>query len=229
MPTEVKICGLSDEEGVDAALAAGADFVGFVFFRRTPRYVPPARAADLAQRARGKALITALAVDADDGLFAEIAEVVQPDLLQLHGAEIPERVEAIKALTGIPVMKAVGVSAREDLYAAARYRHADRLLIDAKPPRDATRPGGNAIRVEWAILDGFTPAQPWLLAGGLNPNNVVEALVTSGARGVDVSSGVESAPGRKDPALIHAFVRAVRDFDRSRAAPAARRTEAVAS
>jgi phosphoribosylanthranilate isomerase len=213
MPTEVKICGLSDEEGVDAALDAGADFVGFVFFPRSPRNVTPERAAQLARRARGRARVVAVSVDADDALLAEIAEMLTPDLLQLHGGETPERTIAIRALTQRPVMKVVGIGAPADLDIAASYSAADRLLFDTRPPAQATRPGGHGMAFDRAILHGFACPQPWLLAGGLTPGNVVAALQASGAPGVDVSSGVESAPGKKNPDLIRAFVAAVRAFD----------------
>ncbi len=214
MPTEVKICGLSEEESVDAALEAGADFVGFVFFARSPRNLSLTRAATLADRARGKAGLVALSVDADDAFLAAIAEALAPDLLQLHGRETPERAAAVRAATGRPVMKVVSVAVGADLAATRTYTAADRFLIDAKPPKDATRPGGNARTFDWSILDGFVPEKPWLLAGGLDPQNVAEALRVTGAPGVDVSSGVESAPGKKDPALIRAFIQAVRDHDR---------------
>jgi phosphoribosylanthranilate isomerase len=210
MPTEVKICGLSDAEAVDAAVEAGADFVGFVFFRPSPRHVGIAEAAALAQMARGRARVVALTVDADDALLGEINQAVRPDLWQLHGRESPERVAAVRALTGKPVMKAIAVGERGDLAAVESYRVADRLLMDAKAPRDATRPGGNALPFDWSILHEFAFPRPWLLAGGLRPDNVAEALAASRAAGVDVSSGVEWALGRKDPALIHAFVKAVR-------------------
>ena len=214
MPTEVKICGLSDEESVDAALDAGADFVGFVFFPRSPRNVAFNRAVALAARARGRARVVALTVDADDALLGAVANALRPDFLQLQGNETPERVAATRLLTGLPIMKALGISDRSDVAAIDRYGEADRLLLDAKPPRDASRPGGNAIAFDWTLLDGFSCRQPWLLAGGLNAENVAAALTATAAPGVDVSSGVENAPGRKDPGLIHAFVRAVRAFDR---------------
>ena len=210
MPTEIKICGLSDEESVDAALAAGADFVGFVFFARSPRNVTLDRAAALAARARGRAAIVALTVDAADSALGEIAATLRPDLLQLHGGETPERVGVIRASTRRPVMKVVGVAGAEDLAGLGAYELADRFLLDAKPPRDASRPGGNGEAFDWSLLRGFAPAKPWILSGGLNPANVAAALSATGASGVDVSSGVESAPGKKNPALIHAFVAAVR-------------------
>jgi len=212
MPTEVKICGLSSEEGVDAALAAGADFVGFVLFPPSPRNVPLLRAAELADRARGKARIVALTVDGDDPLLGAIAGTLRPDLLQLHGKETPGRVAAIRSVTGIPVMKAIGVAEPGDLSAIPRYE-LDRLLLDAKPPRDATRPGGHGVVFDWTALRGFSLSKPWFLSGGLEPTNVAAALQITRCPGVDVSSGVESAPGRKDPARILAFVEAVRAFD----------------
>lgn len=217
MPTEIKICGLSGEEGVDAALEAGADFVGFMLFPPSPRNVALERAKTLAARARGKAKIVAVTVDGVDTLFRGIAESLKPDLLQLHGKESPSRADAIRALTGIPVMKAIGVASRDDLAVVQTYS-ADRFLLDAKPPRDATRPGGHGVAFDWAVLEEFSSQKPWLLSGGLYPENVVFALQATHAPGVDVSSGVESSPGKKDPARIHAFIRAVRDYDRLAAA-----------
>lgn len=213
MLTEVKICGLSDAESVDAALEAGADFVGFVFFPPSPRNIAFARAAELAARARGRAGIVALTVDADDALIEEIVATLRPDLLQLHGKESPERAAVIRARTRRPVMKVISVAERSDLAAAARYGAADRLLFDAKAPPGATRPGGYGAAFDWSLLSGFASPRPWLLAGGLDAANVAEALAATGAGGVDVSSGVESAPGKKDPALIYAFVAAVRAAD----------------
>lgn len=216
MPTEVKICGLSSEESVDAALEAGADFVGFVLFPPSPRNISLERAAELAARARRTAQIVALTVDGDDSLFNAIAKTLRPDFLQLHGKETPERVKAIRGMTGVPVMKVIGVSASSDLAAIPDYT-IDRLLLDAKPPRDATRPGGHGVAFDWSVLEDFVSPKPWFLSGGLEPNNVIEALQATQAPGVDVSSGVESAPGQKDPARIFAFVEAVRAFDRSSA------------
>jgi phosphoribosylanthranilate isomerase len=217
MPTEVKICGLSGEEGVDAALEAGADFVGFLLFPPSPRNVSLERAAMLAHRARGKARIVAVTVDGDDAFFAAIAKSLKPDLLQLHGKETPERVKAIRRMAGVPVMKAIGVAGRGDLAASSGYR-LDRLLLDAKPPPDANRPGGHGMTFDWSLLTDFASPQPWFLSGGLKTKNVTIALEATRAPGVDVSSGVESSPGRKDPARIHAFVKAVRAYDRKLAA-----------
>lgn len=213
MPVEVKICGLRDERSVDAALAAGAAWLGFVFFAPSPRNIDVTRAAALARRARGAAGVVALTVDAADDLLAAIAGTLRPDLLQLHGGETPERVAAIRRSHGIPIMKAVGVAGPDDLDGTGRHGAADRLLLDAKPPRNATRPGGNGAAFDWTLLAGFAPRQPWFLSGGLEPANVAAALAATGASAVDVSSGVESAPGRKDPELIHAFVRAVRQAE----------------
>lgn len=209
MKLTVKICGLSTEATLDAALAAGADMVGFVFFPPSPRYLTLERAGTLAARARGRAEIVALSVDMSERGLGEIVDMVRPDWLQLHGREDPERVAAIKKRFSRRVMKAIGVREAADLLTAQRYRGiADRILLDAKPPKDAVLPGGNGAAFDWTILDGFD--MPYLLSGGLDPQNVSLALKTTGARGVDVSSGVESAPGRKDPALIRAFIAAAR-------------------
>lgn len=207
----VKICGLTDAATVDAALDAGADLIGFVFFPRSPRNLAPAAAAALAERARGRAQIVALTVDADDALLAAIVAALEPDLLQLHGRESPARVRAIAAACRRQTIKAIGVAAHGDLGAAAPYETAaDHLLIDAKPPKTAVLPGGNGVAFDWRLTHGFAPACPWLLSGGLDPGNVAEAIAASGARGVDVSSGVESAPGVKDTEKLRAFVAAAR-------------------
>ena len=203
----VKICGLSTEETLDAALAGGADMVGFVFFPRSPRFVAPARAAELADRVAGRAETVALVVDMDDAGLDEIVATVAPDWLQLHGAELPERVAAVRKQFGRQVMKALPIATAADIANAERYMAvADRLLLDAKPPKGADRPGGLGTPFDWTLLAGFDPDVPWLLSGGLAPGNVAEAVAVCGAPGVDVSSGVESAPGRKDPALIRAFI-----------------------
>ena len=213
----VKICGLSTEATLGAALDAGADMVGFVFFPKSPRFVSLDVAKALAAKARGRAEIAALVVDLDDAALAAIVEAVRPDWLQLHGREMPERVAAIKARFGIKTMKAVGVSAASDLAAAARYATvADRLLLDAKPPKGAVLPGGNGAPFDWRLLAGFRPAVPYLLSGGLSPANVGEALAITGAPGVDVSSGVETAPGTKDADLIRAFIRNARRAAKAR-------------
>ncbi len=207
----VKICGLSTPATLDAALDAGADMVGFVFFPKSPRHVDWATARALGRQARGRAKIVALSVDADDDTLQRIADALAPDLLQLHGRETPARVKQIGALCARPTMKAIGVAAREDFAAAEPYEGvADFLLIDAKPPKDAALPGGNGRPFDWGLARDFDLRRPWLLSGGLDPETVEAAIAASGARGVDVSSGVESAPGVKDEGRIRAFVAAAR-------------------
>ena len=209
--TIIKICGLSTAPTLEAALEAGADMVGFVFFPPSPRNISHDRARELSAQVVDRAKKVALTVDADDRLIDAIMAALAPDILQLHGRETPERVAAIRLRTGLPVMKALGVSTSADLAAARAYEGVvDWLLFDAKPPKDATRPGGNAVAFDWSILDGFATDKPWLLSGGLDPENVAEALARTGAPGLDVSSGVESAPGVKDEARIRAFVEAAR-------------------
>jgi phosphoribosylanthranilate isomerase len=203
----VKICGLSNEETLDAALASGADMVGFNFFPKSPRFVTPARAAELARRVAGRAEIAAVTVDMDDAALAEIVEAAGLDWIQLHGSETPERVAAVARRFGRPVIKALAIASAADLARAADYYAvAERLLLDAKAPKDATRPGGNGAAFDWSLLAGFDPDIPYLLSGGLAPGNVAEAVALTGAPGVDVSSGVESAPGRKEANLIRAFI-----------------------
>jgi phosphoribosylanthranilate isomerase len=207
----VKICGLSTPDTIDAALGAGTDMIGLNFFPASPRFVTPERAAPLADRARGRAAITVLTVDMDEEGIAAIVAAVRPDWLQLHGHEPPEQVRALKRRFGLPVMKAIGIREAADRASADAYRGvADSLLLDAKPPKGATRPGGNAVTFDWAILDGFEPGLPWLLSGGLDPGNVGAAIARTRSPGVDVSSGVESALGQKDPELIAAFIAAAR-------------------
>jgi phosphoribosylanthranilate isomerase len=207
----VKICGLSTGPTLDAALEAGADMVGFVFFSKSPRHIDWATARALGRQARGRAKIVALSVDADDDTLKRIVDALAPDLMQLHGSESPARVKEINELFARPTMKAIGVATRADLVAAKAYEgFADILLIDAKPPKDAVLPGGNGRPFDWRLTQDFEAPLPWLLSGGLEPDNVEAAIALSGARGVDVSSGVESAPGVKDPAKIRAFVAAAR-------------------
>lgn len=212
MAVEVKICGLSTPETVDAAIAAGADLVGFVFFPKSPRNVTMEHAAALAARARGRARIVALAVDADDALLREIAAKVDPDCFQAHGSETPERVAEIGRLTGKPVIKAIRVRDGADIAGAAAFSDvASLILYDAKAPETLGNalPGGNGHAFDWALLEGGKrPA--FMLAGGLTPDNVADAIATTGAPMVDVSSGVESAPGVKDVALIRKFIEAAK-------------------
>lgn len=202
----VKICGLNDDAGFDAAVEAGADYVAFNFFAKSPRFVTPEQAATLSARHAGGPLRVALLVQPDDALLSAVVSALEPDILQVY--DTPERVAEIHARTGIAVWRAVGVATAADLPASAEGAAA--LLIEAKPPKDATRPGGNATAFDWNVLRGWKPGFDWLLAGGLTPENVAAALRITGAPAVDVSSGVESSPGVKDPARIHAFMRAAR-------------------
>ena len=207
----VKICGLSDPATLSAALEAGADMVGFVFFPRSPRHVDLTRARDLGRLAKGRAQKVALTVDADDAQFENIIETLRPDMLQLHGHESIARIRDIKQKFKLPVMKALAVETSADLavlpgIAAA----ADRILFDAKPPQDATRPGGLGVPFDWTLLSQLDLQIPVMVSGGLHAGNVAEAIHVTRAGGVDVSSGVESAPGVKDAEMIHAFIRAAR-------------------
>jgi phosphoribosylanthranilate isomerase len=210
-PLVVKICGLSTPEALDAALDAGADMVGFVFFAPSPRYISLDTARALSARVKDRAQKVALTVDADDLVLAQIIDALRPDVLQLHGHETPERVAAVKQRFGLPVMKALAIETRADLAAIAPYTTiADRLLFDARPPRDATRPGGLGKPFDWRLLENLDLSIPFMLSGGLNADNVAEAIRLTRAPGVDVSSGVERAPGVKDSDKIRAFVRAAR-------------------
>lgn len=210
MSVAVKICGLNDEDTIDAAIEAGADYLGFVFFDKSPRFVSAERAAELTQFIEGVKKV-GLFVDPDDSLLDEVLSHVRLDLLQFHGAETPERLERVRAEFGLPVMKAVAVESAADLEAAAVFAEVcDMLLFDAKPPKGAVLPGGNAVSFDWTILSGFKARLPWMLAGGLAADNVAEAIRVSGAKAVDVSSGVESAPGVKDAAKIAAFIKAAK-------------------
>ena len=203
----VKICGLSEPDTLDAALEAGADMVGFVFFARSPRHVTPERARPLGRRVAGRARKVALTVDADDGELAAIVGNLAPDLLQLHGDETPARVAAVRRRFGLPVIKALGLAGVVDRAEVARFEEvADHLMFDARPLPSATRPGGNGAAFDWALLRPLAVGKPWLLAGGLHADNVASALAETGAWGVDVSSGVESEPGVKDAGLIARFV-----------------------
>jgi tryptophan synthase beta chain len=211
MDLAIKICGLRSPETLDAALDAGAGMVGFVFFRPSPRHVDFALARELGARVAGRAVKVALSVDAADDWLAASIEALQPDLLQLHGKETPQRVAAVKARFGLPVMKAIPVESLDDLACVPAYAAvADRLIFDARAPRDATRPGGLGKPFDWRLLKNLDPAVPFMLSGGLNRDNVAEAIAITGARGVDVSSGVERAPGEKDPGLIRGFIHAAR-------------------
>jgi len=207
--TRTKICGLSTPETVLAAAEAGAAYVGFVFFEKSPRNVSIAEAAALSQIVPAGVAKVALVVNADDAFLTELTETVGLDMLQLHGGESVERVVDARARFGLPVMKAVGVAEESDLAVVRTYAEvADQVLIDAKPPTGADLPGGNGLSFDWRLIAGQRFACPWMLAGGLTPQNVAEAIALTGARQVDVSSGVESAPGVKDEAAIRAFIEA---------------------
>ncbi len=207
MSVAVKICGLTDRDGLRSAIEAGARYVGFVFFPKSPRAVTPQQAAALALEVPPGVAKVALVVDADDDLLDEITGNVALDMLQLHGHETPKRVAEIKHRYGLPVMKAVGVAGSEDLPQLDVYsRVADQILVDAKPPKNADLPGGNGLAFDWRLIAGRRWPVPWMLAGGLTPDNLGEAVACTGARQVDVSSGVESAPGVKDAQKIAAFL-----------------------
>lgn len=208
--TEVKICGLTTPETLDAALDHGAAFVGAVVFPKSPRHIQPLHAATLFERARGRAKIVAVTVDADDRLLTEISLILKPDLIQLHGHETPERAKQVRRLTGAGIIKALPVSTPADLQAADIWEGvADHLMFDARPPEGSELPGGMGARFDWSMMQGRTYRRPWFLAGGLNPENAAQAAAISGAPMLDVSSGVESAPGVKDAARIAAFLQAV--------------------
>jgi phosphoribosylanthranilate isomerase len=207
----VKICGLSTRETLDVALQAGADMVGFVFFPASPRHIGLNTAHDLGRQARGRALKAALTVDADDATLANVVEALQPDILQLHGKETVARLRDIRQTFGLPVMKAIAVETPVDLASLPGYAAvADRILFDARAPRDATRPGGLGTAFDWRVLENLDLKLPFMVSGGLHAGNVAEAVRVSRAGGVDVSSGVERAPGVKDPEMIRAFIRAAR-------------------
>jgi phosphoribosylanthranilate isomerase len=208
MTVRVKICGIKDAVAMDAAIEAGADWLGFNFFPPSPRFVTPQQAASLSARHPGGPGRVALLVEPDDAAVEAVLAAFRPDAFQLYASA--ERVRGIRARFGVPVWRAVGVAARDDLPAA--MDGADALLMEAKPPKDATRPGGNARAFDWSLLRGWSAPGPWLLGGGLDPANVAAAIAATGAPAVDVSSGVESAPGRKDPALIGSFVAAAKGF-----------------
>jgi phosphoribosylanthranilate isomerase len=207
----VKICGLSTPETLDAALDAGADMVGFVFFPPSPRHLQFDDARSLGQRVRGRAQKVALTVDAGEALMQSIVEILRPDILQLHGSESVAQIQAIRRKFGLPVMKAVPIAVKDDLTRIGTYAAvADRLLFDARAPHDATRPGGLGNTFDWHLLKDVRPGVPFMLSGGLDANNVGEALHITRASAIDVSSGVERAPGVKDTDKIKSFVRAAR-------------------
>jgi phosphoribosylanthranilate isomerase len=207
----VKICGLSTRETLDVALDAGADMVGFVFFSPSPRHLDPKTARDLGRQANRRALKVALTVDADDATLADIVEALQPDILQLHGRETVARLRDIKQKFALPVMKAMAVATPANLASLPGYAAvADRILFDARAPKEATRPGGLGAVFDWHVLENLDLKLPFMVSGGLHAGNVAEAVRVTRASGVDVSSGVERTPGHKDPEMIRAFIRAAR-------------------
>ena len=218
MSTRVKICGIRTSDALDAALDAGADLVGLVLYPKSPRNVSLEEAAALAARARdrGAAEVVTLLVDPDDALVEAVARTVKPDLIQLHGAETPARVDAVRKSSGLPILKAVPVGDADDVAAAFAYLNpdgpgAEMLLFDAKPPADpGSLPGGNGLTFDWRILEAAKGRAPFALAGGLTPENVAAAIALTDAAIVDVSSGVESRPGEKDPERIRRFLRAAK-------------------
>ncbi len=220
---DVKFCGLTRAADVSAAAEVGARYAGFVVFPPSPRHLDPGAAGALSAAARDAGLApVALTVDADDALLDAIVAAGRFAMLQLHGRESPARVAALRARHGLPVMKAVGVATAEDLAPIAAYAGiADQLLLDARPPEGAALPGGNGLAFDWRLVARLRWDGPWMLAGGLAPGNVAEAVRRTGAAQVDVSSGVESAPGVKDPALMAAFAAAAASTDDRQAAPSA--------
>lgn len=209
MSVRVKVCGLTTRETVLAAAGAGAAYVGFNFFPKSPRFAALSLARDLALEVPPGVAKVGLTVDADDTTLDEITQTVPLDMIQLHGSETPERVAEVRARYGLPVMKALGIATAEDADPIDLYSDvADQLLIDAKPPPDGDLPGGNGLTFDWRLISNRRWALPWMLAGGLTADNVAEAVALTGARQVDLSSGVETAPGVKDPDLIRAFMAA---------------------
>jgi phosphoribosylanthranilate isomerase len=207
----VKICGLSTRETLDVALGSGADMVGFVFFPPSPRHISLETARELGKQAKGRALKVALTVDADDATLDNIVETLRPDILQLHGKETTARLRDIRAKFGLQLMKVLPVETLADLAPLAGYADvADRILFDARAPKGATRPGGLGAVFDWHLLENLDLKLPFMVSGGLNPDNVAEAVRVTGAGGVDVSSGVERSPGVKDPGMIRDFIRAAR-------------------
>jgi len=210
-PIVIKICGIKTESVLDAAIDAGADMVGFVHFVRSPRHLDIDRLGALVSRARGQVETCVLLVNPDNSCVVEVAALA-PDWIQLHGPETPHRVETIRAEAGVPVMKAVPIGSAEDVkHIAAFVQAADRILLDAKPPKGAERPGGHGVTFDWGLLKALDPELSFMLSGGLTPENVGEAIRAVRPSGVDVSSGVEKLPGQKDPGLVRDFIARARE------------------
>jgi phosphoribosylanthranilate isomerase len=217
MTLDIKICGLSEPSTLEAALQGGASHVGFIFFPKSPRNVSLEQAGELVRRVGGRARSVAVSVDAGDELLDALIAVVRPDILQLHGSETPARVAAVKGRYGIPVMKAISVRHRQDLDDLTPYiRIADRFLLDAKPPKESELPGGNGVSFDWTVLESLDRGIDYMLSGGVNADNVANAIASTRASGVDVSSGVESSPGVKDAGRIAEFLALARSADENR-------------
>ncbi|ANK74317.1 MULTISPECIES: phosphoribosylanthranilate isomerase [Ensifer] len=214
MKTQVKICGLKTAEAAERAVALGASHVGFIFFPKSPRNIEPDDAGRIADRIRGQAKIVAVTVNADNDELDEIVSALNPDILQLHGSEDAERLLTVKAMYGLPVMKALSVREASDLEKIDAYIGiADRFLFDAKPPKGSDLPGGNGVSFDWKLLDALDGSVDYMLSGGLNADNIGEAMAQTSARAIDISSGVESAPGVKDLKLMESFFNAVRQAE----------------
>ncbi|MDM9649859.1 phosphoribosylanthranilate isomerase [Rhizobium sp. S163] len=210
MKPDIKICGLKTAEAIDRAVTRGATHIGFIFFEKSPRYIEPDDAAKLADRVRGRAKIVAVVVNPTNDDLDEIVATLRPDILQLHGDESPERVLTIKAVYALPVMKAFSIRTADDLKRVEAYIGiADRFLFDAKPPKGSELPGGNGVSFDWTLLSWLDGTVDYMLSGGLNKDNIAEALAITKAPGLDASSGLESAPGVKSVALIDEFFDAV--------------------
>lgn len=219
MTLDIKICGLTTEDAVDKAVALGATHIGFIFFPKSPRNIEPTDAGRLADRVRGRVKIVAVTVDADSDTLDEIVDQLSPDILQLHGKESPERVLTVKAVYGLPVIKAFSVREADDLKKIDPYIGiADRFLFDAKPPAGSDLPGGNGVSFDWNLMHLLDGSVDYMLSGGLNKDNLVEAIRMTGAPGIDASSGVERAPGVKDLGLMEAFFEAAREAEDNTAA-----------
>ncbi len=215
MKPDIKICGLKTPEAVKRAVDRGATHIGFIFFPKSPRNIEPDIAGKLADPVRGQVKVVAVTVDADNDELDEIVDLLKPDVLQLHGSETPERVLTVKAIYGLPVIKAFAIREAEDLEKIDPYIGiVDRFLFDAKPPKGSDLPGGNGVSFDWTLMQSLDEGVNYMLSGGLNKDNIAEAMLISGAPGIDVSSGVESAPGVKDLAMIDAFFDAVRQAGR---------------
>lgn len=211
MKVSVKICGINDERGLTAAVENKASYIGFVFYRRSPRHLVLEQAAELVASLPRTITAVGLFVNPTDANLDSVITHVRLGMVQLHGRETPQRVDEVRSAYGLPVIKAVGVSTARDIHAASAYEdHADWLLFDAKAPKAAVRPGGNAVSFDWSLMKSYAGATPWMLAGGLTPRNVAKAIQESGARAVDVSSGVETRPGVKSPAKIRSFLNAAK-------------------